>query len=65
MFGMNADWSLEVFERYFTIGDYAGGEARWCPGCGDYTVLGAVTKALAILQRPPHEIAVVSGIGCS
>jgi len=37
----------------------------WCPGCGDYTVLGSVTKALAILQRPPHEIAVVSGIGCS
>ncbi len=37
----------------------------WCPGCGDYTVLGAVTKALALLQRPPHEVAVVSGIGCS
>jgi 2-oxoglutarate ferredoxin oxidoreductase subunit beta len=37
----------------------------WCPGCGDYTVLGSVTKALALLQRPPHEIAVVSGIGCS
>jgi 2-oxoglutarate ferredoxin oxidoreductase subunit beta len=37
----------------------------WCPGCGDYTVLNAVTKALAIVQRPPHEVAVVSGIGCS
>jgi 2-oxoglutarate ferredoxin oxidoreductase subunit beta len=37
----------------------------WCPGCGDYTVLGAVTKAMSILQRPPHEVAVVSGIGCS
>src|SRR6185436_8723744 len=37
----------------------------WCPGCGDYTVLASVTKALAILQRPPHEVAVVSGIGCS
>ena len=37
----------------------------WCPGCGDYTVLGSVTQALAMLQRPPHEIAVVSGIGCS
>jgi 2-oxoglutarate/2-oxoacid ferredoxin oxidoreductase subunit beta len=37
----------------------------WCPGCGDYTVLGAVTRALALLQRPPHEVAVVSGIGCS
>lgn len=37
----------------------------WCPGCGDYTVLASVTKALALVQRPPHEVAVVSGIGCS
>ncbi len=37
----------------------------WCPGCGDYTVLSSITKALAIIQRPPHEVAVVSGIGCS
>ena len=37
----------------------------WCPGCGDYTVLNAVTKALALIGRPPHEVAVVSGIGCS
>ncbi len=37
----------------------------WCPGCGDYTVLGSITKALAIIGRPPHEVAVVSGIGCS
>ena len=37
----------------------------WCPGCGDYTVLNSVTKALSIVQRPPHEVAVVSGIGCS
>ncbi|MBS0306038.1 MAG: 2-oxoacid:ferredoxin oxidoreductase subunit beta [Proteobacteria bacterium] len=37
----------------------------WCPGCGDYSVLSALTKALAMVQRPPHEVAVVSGIGCS
>jgi 2-oxoglutarate ferredoxin oxidoreductase subunit beta len=37
----------------------------WCPGCGDYSVLGSVTKALGLLGRPPHEVAVVSGIGCS
>ena len=37
----------------------------WCPGCGDFTVLGAITRALASLQLPPHEVAVVSGIGCS
>ena len=37
----------------------------WCPGCGDFTVLGAITRALAALELPPHEVAVVSGIGCS
>ena len=43
----------------------SGYKPIWCPGCGDYTVLGAMTKALALLQRPPHQVAVVSGIGCS
>ncbi|MBI5275871.1 MAG: 2-oxoacid:ferredoxin oxidoreductase subunit beta [Burkholderiales bacterium] len=37
----------------------------WCPGCGDYTVLAAISKALAMVQSPPHETVVVSGIGCS
>lgn len=37
----------------------------WCPGCGDYSVLGAITKAFAIVQVRPENIAVVSGIGCS
>jgi 2-oxoglutarate/2-oxoacid ferredoxin oxidoreductase subunit beta len=37
----------------------------WCPGCGDFGVLTAVTRALAAIGRPPHEIAFVSGIGCS
>jgi 2-oxoglutarate ferredoxin oxidoreductase subunit beta len=37
----------------------------WCPGCGDFGVLTAVYRALAAVGRPPHEIAFVSGIGCS
>ena len=37
----------------------------WCPGCGDYGVLNGVERALVELGRPPHEIAVVAGIGCS
>ena len=37
----------------------------WCPGCGDYTVLSSITKALAILAVRPENVAVVSGIGCS
>ncbi len=37
----------------------------WCPGCGDFGVLRALLKAFAELQIPPHELVVVSGIGCS
>jgi 2-oxoglutarate ferredoxin oxidoreductase subunit beta len=37
----------------------------WCPGCGDYGVVQAIYRALAVIGRPPHEIAFVSGIGCS
>jgi len=37
----------------------------WCPGCGDYGVLTALQRALAAIGRAPHEIAFVSGIGCS
>ncbi|MCW2244486.1 2-oxoglutarate ferredoxin oxidoreductase subunit beta [Azospirillum fermentarium] len=37
----------------------------WCPGCGDYSVLAATTRAFALLELPRHQTAVVSGIGCS
>lgn len=37
----------------------------WCPGCGDYGVLNCLTEAFSIIGRPPHEIAMISGIGCS
>lgn len=37
----------------------------WCPGCGDHAVLASLTKAFAGLGLAPHEVAVVSGIGCS
>jgi 2-oxoglutarate ferredoxin oxidoreductase subunit beta len=37
----------------------------WCPGCGDFGVLQAMYRALASIGRPSHEIAFISGIGCS
>jgi 2-oxoglutarate ferredoxin oxidoreductase subunit beta len=37
----------------------------WCPGCGDFGVLSATAKALAALQVMPHQVVIVSGIGCS
>ncbi len=47
-------------------GDFASDQdVRWCPGCGDYTVLFGVHNTLAKLGRPPHENVFISGIGCS
>lgn len=37
----------------------------WCPGCGDYGVVQALYRALAAIGRPAHQIAFISGIGCS
>ena len=40
-------------------------EVRWCPGCGDYTILAAVQSFMANLGVPREKIVFVSGIGCS
>lgn len=37
----------------------------WCPGCGDFGVLNSLQRACAELGKKPHELLVVSGIGCS
>jgi 2-oxoglutarate ferredoxin oxidoreductase subunit beta len=37
----------------------------WCPGCGDFGVLNVLQRACAELGIGPHELLVVSGIGCS
>ena len=40
-------------------------EVRWCPGCGDYSILAQMRKALATVGIPRENLAFVSGIGCS
>ncbi len=40
-------------------------EVRWCPGCGDYSVLTAVQLLMPELGVKPEETVFVSGIGCS
>ena len=50
----------------FSAKDFSSGaHPVWCPGCGDFGVLAALERGLAKLGRPPHEIVLVSGIGCS
>ena len=49
-----------------TAKDFASSqEVRWCPGCGDYAILKAVTKALADVGAKPESTVFVSGIGCA
>ena len=40
-------------------------EVRWCPGCGDYSVLAAVQKLLPTLDIAHEKFVFISGIGCS
>jgi 2-oxoglutarate ferredoxin oxidoreductase subunit beta len=40
-------------------------EPTWCPGCGDFGVISAITKALSELKIKPENVVSVSGIGCS
>jgi 2-oxoglutarate/2-oxoacid ferredoxin oxidoreductase subunit beta len=40
-------------------------EVRWCPGCGDYSILAQVQKVMPTLGIPREQIAIISGIGCS
>ncbi|MBI4522490.1 MAG: 2-oxoacid:ferredoxin oxidoreductase subunit beta [Deltaproteobacteria bacterium] len=49
-----------------TIKDFKGKvDPDWCPGCGDFGVLSALKQAIADLGLYPHEVMVISGIGCS
>lgn len=51
--------------REFTWGDFAKSVPRWCPGCGDHSVLTSVQRLMADEGIAPENTMVVSGIGCS
>src|ERR1051326_234563 len=40
-------------------------EVRWCPGCGDYSILAQMKKALAGVGVAREKMVFISGIGCS
>jgi 2-oxoglutarate ferredoxin oxidoreductase subunit beta len=40
-------------------------EVRWCPGCGDYTILASVQGFMAEMGVKRENIVFISGIGCS
>ncbi|MFN7706467.1 MAG: thiamine pyrophosphate-dependent enzyme, partial [bacterium] len=40
-------------------------DVRWCPGCGDYSILAQMKKVLPEIGVPPEKTVFISGIGCS
>ncbi len=49
-----------------TLNSYEGlVDPDWCLGCGDFAVLKSLKAAVLELGIQPHDILVVSGIGCS
>ncbi|MBX7165421.1 MAG: 2-oxoacid:ferredoxin oxidoreductase subunit beta [Pirellulales bacterium] len=59
---MSVDTTLPVL----TPDDFASDQdVRWCPGCGDYSILKQMKVALAAIGVPREQTVFVSGIGCS
>lgn len=40
-------------------------DVRWCPGCGDYSILAQVQRVMPTLNIPKEKIVFIAGIGCS
>ena len=40
-------------------------DVRWCPGCGDYSILAQVQRVIPELGLPREKFVFISGIGCS
>ena len=50
----------------YTVKDFQSDQdVRWCPGCGDYSILAQVQRIMPDLGIPHHKIVFISGIGCS
>ena len=59
--------SNEVKTTKLTAKDFATDQdVRWCPGCGDYSILAQVQRSFPeIIETPKENVVWVSGIGCS
>src|SRR3970282_2038878 len=58
--------STESALPFLSAADFASDQdVRWCPGCGDYSILAQMKKVLPTLGIPREKMVFVSGIGCS
>ncbi len=60
------DLNIDMPVIALTAKDFASDQdVRWCPGCGDYSILAQVQRTLPELGVLPHQMVFVAGIGCS
>ncbi len=59
---MSTDTTLPVLKPANYASDQ---DVRWCPGCGDYSILAQMKKIMASLAIPQEQLVFISGIGCS
>lgn len=53
-------------QQKYTAKDFQSDQdVRWCPGCGDYSILAQVQRVMPDIGVPRERIVFVSGIGCS
>jgi 2-oxoglutarate ferredoxin oxidoreductase subunit beta len=58
--------TTDVQPPRLTRADFASDQTvRWCPGCGDYSILAQAQKVMPSLGVPRENIVFISGIGCS
>ncbi|MFI5264867.1 MAG: 2-oxoacid:ferredoxin oxidoreductase subunit beta [Candidatus Kapaibacterium sp.] len=60
------DMNIDLPVVALTAKDFASDQdVRWCPGCGDYSILAQVQRTMPDLQVTRHQTVFVAGIGCS
>ncbi len=58
--------SIDVKVKYTAKDFTSDQDVRWCPGCGDYSILAQVQRTFPeIIETPKENVVWVSGIGCS
>jgi 2-oxoglutarate ferredoxin oxidoreductase subunit beta len=60
------DINIDIPVVALSAKDFASDQdVRWCPGCGDYSILAQVQRTMPDLNVTRHQTVFVAGIGCS
>lgn len=61
------DATPETAKPVYTAKEFSSGQdVRWCPGCGDFSILAQVQRAFPqLINEKKEDIVFISGIGCS